>query len=132
MASVDAVIHILYVNDQSTSSIYYKAVLQLDPVLDVPGMTEFEIAPHIRLGLMPESRIAPIISPPMPDPASGNGVPRCELYLYVADPESYAQRAVEAGGEEVSPFSERNWGDRAVYVSDPDGHVLAFGKKIEE
>lgn len=121
---------ILYVADRKAARDFYSAVLQSEPVLDVPGMTEFSLGPQCTLGLMPEEGIAAILGSATPHPATGSGIPRCELYLYVDEPEQYLHRAVEAGGTEVSPVQQRNWGDYAGYACDPDGHIVAFAKKI--
>lgn len=126
---------ILYVKDQSRSTAFYRMVLASDPVLDVPGMTEFELTPGVKLGLMPEQGIARIISGPMPHPANAQGVPRCELYWLVEDLHAAMQQAVQAGAVEVSPAADRDWGHRVAYYADPDGHVLALAgilEKIEE
>ncbi len=120
---------ILYVGDQKASTTFYNRVLQREPLLDVPGMTEFELTPGCILGLMPESGIAKIISPPLPHPASGSGIPRCELYLYVNNVEETCSTALQYGAGIISPTAPRNWGDTACYLSDPDGHVIAFAKK---
>jgi hypothetical protein len=72
---------ILYVADQKKSKEFYEQVFEKAPALNVPGMTEFLLAPGIKLGLMPETGIAKIICPKMPLPSSGTGIPRCELYL---------------------------------------------------
>ena len=52
---------ILYVSDQGKSKKFYQKTLQLKPVLDVPGMTEFKLSTNTKLGLMPETGIAKII-----------------------------------------------------------------------
>jgi lactoylglutathione lyase len=109
--------------------IFTRKVFAAQPVLDVPGMTEFELRSGTKLGLMENDRIAKIIAPPLPHPGKASGIPRCELYLYPADPQACIERALEAGAVLVSPFEERNWGDRAGYIADPDGHVLAFAEK---
>jgi len=44
---------ILYVQDQARSMEFYSGVLQMAPVLDVPGMTQFELPGGALLGLMP-------------------------------------------------------------------------------
>lgn len=116
---------ILYVASQSASREFYAQLLQQPPTLDVPGMTEFEL-PGVKLGLMPETGIARILCPALPHPDAGQGVPRCELYLLVDDPEVWMQRALQTGARLVSPVQPRDWGDRAGYVADADGHVLAF------
>ena len=123
-------IFILYVADQEASKTFYEKILAKAPCLHVPGMTEFQLSPLSKLGLMPEKGIAKIISPPLPAPETGQGVPRCELYFQVENPEKQAQIALEHGAQEVDPLKNRDWGDAAVYLSDPDGHVLAFARRL--
>ena len=55
---------------------------------------------------------------------------RAELYLLVADPEASHARAIAAGARELSPVAPRDWGHRAGYCLDPDGHVLAFAAEM--
>lgn len=114
--------------DQTVSKNFYREVLNTHPDLDVPGMTEFILSPGCKLGLMPASGIAKIISPALPHPSTAGAAPRCELYLKVETPEDYLQRALQAGATLVSELQLRNWGDTVGYVADPDGHVLAFAK----
>ena len=121
---------ILYVNDQARSTAFYRALLDRDPSLEVPGMTEFELSTGVRLGLMPEQGIARIISGPMPHPSTAQGVPRCELYLVVEDLEGAILQANVAGAVEVSPAADRDWGHRVAYFADPDGHVLALASQL--
>src|SRR3990167_2807310 len=117
---------ILYVADQKCSTDFYRAVLSLEPILDVPGMTEFKLSEGHILGLMPEKGIKRLIGDKLPDPAQANGVPRVELYIRVSDPEAMFAKAKELGAKELSPILERDWGGRAGYVMDSDGHVLAL------
>lgn len=119
---------ILYVKDQTISRNFFSAILRKEPCLDVPGMTSFSLSNNLKLGLMPNEGIAKILEDKMPHPEKGTGIPRCELYLYVEDPEKEFRQAVQAGAHIISPPSERNWGDVACYLSDPDGHVIAFAK----
>ncbi len=117
---------ILYVADQARSRAFYEAVLGRAPILDVPGMTEFPFAGDVGLGLMPEAGIARILGSAVPDPASGSGVPRAELYVPVADPAGAYERLIAAGGTAISEPARRGWGDLVAYGADPDGHVVAF------
>ena len=118
---------ILYVADQARSRDFYRAVLAKEPSLDVPGMTEFDLGGS-KLGLMPEAGIARIITPAMPHPGQGNGIPRCELYLLVTTAEEVVGRCRSANAREVSPLLARDWGHRVAYFADPDGHVLAIAE----
>lgn len=123
---------ILYVSDQDKSTAFYTNLLQLKPSLHVPGMTEFQINECTKLGLMPEEGISNIISPIMPHPKEANGIPRCELYLTVENADAYIERGMELGGKMISKLQLRNWGDEVAYISDIDGHILAFKQKISK
>ncbi|TAH43587.1 MAG: lactoylglutathione lyase [Bacteroidetes bacterium] len=120
---------ILYVEDQSRSKIFYENLFACKAILDVPGMTEIQIASGLKLGVMPENGIAKIITPAAPHPSSGKGIPRCELYIQVENIEDWVLRSISAGAKLISAPENRNWGDRVAYVSDPDGHILAFATR---
>lgn len=121
---------IFYVSDQHRSRGFYTNLLNLEPVLDVPGMTAFDLFQGLRLGLMPEGSIANIITPALPHPQEAAGIPRCELYLYVDDVAGAYKQALDCGARAISPVLERSWGHMAAYVADPDGHVIAFAQNI--
>lgn len=89
-------------------------------------MTEFSLTATTRLGLMPQSGAQRLLGA---EHANGHGI-RGETYLYVDDPALYAGRALKAGGKLVSKLAARNWGDEAVYVTDPDGHLLVFARSL--
>lgn len=122
---------ILYVADQKRSTDFYSSVLKMTPTLDVPGMTEFKLSDKHVLGLMPEKGIKKLLGDRLPDPSQANGLPRAEIYFRVDEPELFHQRAVNLGMKELSSIQPRDWGDRAGYVLDPDGHVLAFAASLE-
>lgn len=121
---------ILYVRDQDASTRFYEAVLGEKPILNVPGMTEFRLSETSILGLMPERGIKRLLQGAIGDPEATNGVARAELYLKVSSPEEFMERAMAAGGRFLSGVEARNWGDRAGYVADLDGHVVAFATEI--
>jgi len=115
---------IFYVKDQAASTRFWTHVLDRSPTLDVPGMTELPLGDGAVLGLMPERGITRLLSGKI-NPSTSD-VPRAELYLVVDAPESFHARALEAGGRELSPVAPRDWGHRASYALDLDGHVVAF------
>ena len=119
---------ILYVADQAASAAFYRSVLGRPPALDVPGMTEFELAGGSVLGLMPEAGIHRLLGGALADPAAARGVARAELYLVVADARTHHARALACGARELSPVTPRDWGADVGYCQDPDGHVLAFAE----
>ncbi len=120
---------IFYVNDQKASSLFYARVLDLQPRLDVPGMTEFELCAGAVLGLMPAKGIKRLLGERLPDPERGAGIPRAELYLLTQDPDACHRRALANGARELSPLCPRDWGHEAAYSLDSDGHVLAFARE---
>lgn len=121
---------ILYVSDAARSRDFYRRVLDREPALDVPGMTEFRLSSGAVLGLMPEAGIRRLLGAALPDPATARGVPRAEVYLVVEGAAAYHERALAAGAVELSPIATRDWGHRAGYVLDPDGHVVAFAEEV--
>jgi len=121
---------VLYVEDQERATAFYSAVLDHPPVLDVPGMTEFKLTETSSLGLMPEAGIRKLLGDALPDPAAARGIPRAELYLLVDDPAACLERARLAGARIMDDVRSRDWGDRAGYCLDLDGHVLAFAASL--
>ncbi len=83
---------------------------------------------NFKLGLTPENGIAKIIRPTTKHPPLGNGVPRCEIYLIVENPEQSLENAVKEEAIEISKVSTRDWEDIVSYCSDLDGHIIAFAK----
>lgn len=120
---------ILYVADQARSRDFYAAVLGLEPSLDVPGMTEFEIG-GATLGLMPSRGIKRLLGSEIEDPELAHNIPRCELYLVVDDPSGCAATALAAGARLLSPLAARDWGHEVVYLADLDEHVIAFSRAL--
>jgi uncharacterized glyoxalase superfamily protein PhnB len=121
---------VLFVSDQKKAVEFYRHLLKQNPSLNEPGMAEFELWDGTILGLMPEKGIARIIGGNVPHPASGRGIPRCEIYLRVENPKLYLNRALAAGAKLLSPLQPRDWGDEAAYVADPDGHVIALARAL--
>ena len=117
---------ILYVRDQAASARFYAQVLGLQPRLDVPGMTEFELTGGAVLGLMPLAGARRLLGETVAGPDSPPGSPHAELYLLVEDAAACHRSALDAGARQLSPVAPRDWGDQAGYLLDPDGHVLAF------
>jgi lactoylglutathione lyase len=121
---------ILFVNDEQLSAKFYAALFRTKPAMIAPGMVEFVISDSLKLGLMPASGIAKIIEPILPHPNSGSGIPRCELYFLVDDVDFEMDHALICGAKLVNEIADRDWGDRVGYVADPDGHVIAFAKRL--
>lgn len=120
---------LLYVANQARSREFYSALFTLTPVLDVESISEFIINDTMKIGILDERWIGELIGDSMPKPASGSGIPRVELYLFVENPTEMYDKAISLGATAVSPVSMRNWGQYVGYVADLDGHILAFAKQ---
>lgn len=120
---------IIYVKNQEKSRQFYEELLGFKPILDVPGMTEFKLTDNMILGIMPEEGIVRILENKIPHPENAKGIPRCEFYLFVDNPDEYYNRLIKAGGNGISKIELRSWGDYVSYGCDLDGHVIAFAKK---
>jgi len=118
---VEAAEFILYVADQARATAFYRSVLAAEPVLDVPGMTEFDLG-GATLGLMPAADMEELLARQI---RGGTGQ-RCELYLRRDDAPTALARAAAGGGKLLDGLRDRSWGERVGYALDPDGHVLAF------
>jgi catechol 2,3-dioxygenase-like lactoylglutathione lyase family enzyme len=118
---------ILFVRDTKRSRDFYTSVLNVRPELDVDGMVELPLPGGALLGLMPESGIIRLLGGRV-DPTSAGRVPRAELYLVVDEVRPYWDRAIANGAATLSPPQARDWGHVAGYLSDPDGHVIAFAE----
>ncbi len=121
---------ILFVQDQEASADFYSKLFRREPDLHVPGMTEFELTGTCKLGLMPNKGVARILGDKTPHPDLGNGIPRCELYLRVENIGLEFDNALTIGAKLISPIRDRDWGDKACYLADPDGHVIAFAEPL--
>jgi uncharacterized glyoxalase superfamily protein PhnB len=117
---------ILYVKNQDLSARFYQKLFRCEPDLNVPGMTEFNVFENLKIGLMPAEGIMRLLGNSIPNPDQADGIPRCELYFIVEDVHVEFDHAIGCGAIMISPVLLRDWGDYVCYVSDPDGHVIAF------
>lgn len=122
---------ILYVSDQERSTKFYSEILEMEAVLNVPGMTEFRLSENVKLGLMPEAGIVKILENKITNPAAANGISRCELYLKTDDIQKKYRFLIQKGIEILKNPAEMNWGDTVFYLSDPDGHIIAFAQQTK-
>jgi len=126
---MNELLFIIYVSDQNKSTRFYSNIFQIKPILNVPGMTEFQLSESTKFGIMPEEGISKLLQNKTPHPSKGQGIPRCELYLKVTNAQQYIERALKFGGKEISKLQKRNWGDKVGYISDIDGHIIAFAEQ---
>ena len=51
------------------------------------------------------------------------------VYLYLADPDSLIEAAVQAGASVLLPAEDAPWGDRVGRIMDPSGHVWNIARR---
>ena len=96
---MEATEFIFYVADQARATAFYRHVLAAEPVLEVPGMTEFGLD-GATLGLMPVADMEELLAGRI----HGGSGQRCELCLRRADAPA---RAVASGGELLDGLRDR-------------------------
>ncbi len=124
------ILFIIYVEDQNRSKVFYENILGIKPILDVPGMTEFQINPYTKLGIMPEAGIANLLGFKVPHITERNSLPKCEIYLFVNDPQQAYFNAINNGAKPICEVKVYDWGDEVAYCSDMDENIIAFAKTI--
>lgn len=132
MKHIQCIETILYVTNQQASAEFYERIFRKKADLNVAGMTEFRFSDYCKLGLMPSTGIVKILADKTPHPDKGNGIPRCELYFYVDNVRLEYDNAIKAGAILISAIEDRDWGDRACYFADLDGHIIAFAEKLDK
>ncbi len=118
---------IIYVSDQKRSMSLFKNILKKEPVLDVPGMTEFFLNENTILGIMPEKGIKTLLGDCIEFPKNRKLI-RSEIYIHVENPEKELNDAINAGARLLDQVKERNWDASVGYCVDYDGNIVAFAK----
>lgn len=121
---------ILYVKDQNLSVEFYSQLLDLEPILNVPGMAEFSLTDNSILGLMPIKGIEKLLENKITVSTKNDNEVKAELYLVVNNIDSYLERANLLNAEILSESKERDWGHKVAYLLDPDKHIVAFAEVI--
>lgn len=121
------VLTILAVRDLSRSVAFYLEAFGWEQIVTVPVYVEFLVGNGIRLGLYERTGFGRNIGREPAQIPSGTVGPT-ELYFYADDLISAIDQLKDAGAIELSPLSQRNWGDEAAYFADPDGNVIVLAR----
>lgn len=121
---------ILAVADLERSLAFYTEAFGWPLRVDAPVYKELELPDGRGLGLYQREAYAKNTGL-LPDVVPAGAITGTEIYLHVGDLEAAVQRLRKLGARELSPPSERPWGDRAAYFADPDGNVLVVAKPLD-
>ena len=118
---------LIVVNDISISRHFYEQLLEQKVQYDFGPNVSFEgnLAIHLRSHfqeLLGEESQYPITL------KTHNG----ELYFEADALEPIFERLRQAGAEFISEIQEQPWGQLAMRLYDPDGHILEIGESMEE
>lgn len=119
---------IIYVDNLDKTKMFYEILFNIIPIIDQPSMCEFELPNGLTLGIMPKSSIVKLFGEDYIFNDNKKNNPKFELYFQVDDPETFHKKAMNLGALELRKFEEMDWGDRAAYSINHDGHILAFAE----
>ena len=122
---------IIYVENFEKTKIFYEVLLDIKPIVDEPGMCEYELPNGATLGIMPNSSLEKLFGSDYIVNEKKKSTPKFELYFQVDDPEAFHKKAKQLGALELRKFKKMDWGDKVAYSINHDGHILAFAAKIK-
>ena len=120
---------IIYVENIEKTKIFYEMLFDIKPIVDEPGMCEYELPNGTTLGIMPNTSLEILFGADYIINKKKKTTPKFELYFQVNDPESFHNKAKQLGALELREFNQMDWGDKAAYSINHDGHILAFAEK---
>lgn len=120
---------VLAVEDVDRAYAFYRRAFGWESHLQWPGeYVELELPDNDWLGLYRRDGYAEAAGA-KPVELNGN-VSTAYLYVRVDDVREAVKRLRAAGAKSLSPRSERGWGDEAAYFADPDGNIVAVGRRL--
>jgi len=122
---------IIYVDDIDKTKLFYELLFNEKPVVDEPGMCEYKLLDGSTLGIMPTTSLTKLFGEEFVEQKDRKALPNVELYFNIENAEDFHKRAVQLGATEIREFGEMDWGDKAAYSLNHDGHILAFAEKVK-
>lgn len=117
---------LIVVEDMARSRQFYEQLLEQKVKFDFGVDVAFEGDFTIHLKSHFQSLLGDATKYPITSKAH-NG----ELYFDSDDIEAVCQRLQVAGVEFIEAIQEQPWGQRAIRLYDPDGHILEIGEPME-
>jgi predicted enzyme related to lactoylglutathione lyase len=121
---------IIYVENLEKTKLFYELLFEKEPIVDEPGMCEFELPDGSTLGIMPNKSLEKLFGAKFRIEKNRRALPNVELYFLTEDALPFHKRAIKLGTTEIRKFSKMDWGDKVAYSINHDGHILAFAEKI--
>lgn len=121
---------IIYVDNLDKTKIFYELLFNRKPVLDEPGMCEFKLPDDSTLGIMPNTSLEKLFGKTFEIQKNKKALPQTEFYFLVDNALPFHNKAIQLGATEIRKLSKMDWGDKAAYSINHDGHILAFAERI--
>jgi len=120
---------IIYVKNFDKSKIFYELLFNKKPIIDEPGMAEFELPGGATLGIMPDLSLEKLFGEDFKIEKNRKTLPQTELYFLVKNALLLHNKALQLGATEIRTFSKMDWGHKVAYSINHDGHILAFSEE---
>ena len=121
---------IIYVEDLEKTKIFYELLFSIKPIIEEPGMCEFELLDGSTLGIMPNTSLEKLFGKNFEKQKRKKALPSTEFYFILENPLHYHNRALQLGASEIREFAKMDWGDKVAYSINHDGHILAFAERM--
>jgi len=121
---------IIYVEDFAKTKIFYELLFNIKPVIDDPGMCEYQLSDGSTLGIMPNSSLEKLFGKIFEKQKNRKSLPHTEFYFIVEDALQFHNRAIQLGASEIRAFEKMDWGHKVAYSINHDGHILAFAEEV--
>jgi len=116
---------LIIVDDIERSRRFYELLLGQRVEFDFGQDVQFEGGFRIHLASHFQSLLGDTAHHPVTHKTSWG-----ELYFQTDELEPVCQRLQEAGVEFIHPIHEQSWGQRAMRLYDPDGHIVEIGESM--
>lgn len=121
----------LIVEDAAAAIDFYARAFGAQETMRLTAKDDDIVHVEMRIGqaTIMVSREWPEMGHRSPKAYGGSGVTLC---VYVPDVDGFAARAESEGAEIVQPLETKFYGDRAVTIKDPSGHIWSFMTHVED
>jgi len=123
------VLTILAVDDLPRAVAFYVDGFGWPKVVNAPVYVEFGLPGGTRLGLYERQGFGRNTGQ-VPARVPYGELAATELYFHVDDIAVAIERLRRAGARELSPLTQRDWGDEAAYFADPEGNVIVLARPL--